>query len=132
MTVVVDASVVYQALVDDGPAGRWAERVLLSDFLVAPHLMPVEVTSILRRASLNGDISADAAAMAYADLLLLRVELFPFDPFAGRVWDLRNGLTSYDAWYVSLAEELEAPLATLDRKLTRATGVACEFLTSPE
>ena len=40
-----------------------------------------------------------------------------FEPFAGRVWELRANLTSYDAWYVALAEALEAPLATLGRFL---------------
>jgi hypothetical protein len=40
---------------------------LLSDAsLGAPHLMPVEAASILRRAAAAGDISADAASMAHA------------------------------------------------------------------
>jgi hypothetical protein len=30
-----------------------------------------------------------------------------------------------------MAEELGAPLATLDRKLAAAPGPACEFLTPP-
>ena len=43
--------------------------------LVAPHLMPIEVASILRRATLCGDITHDVASLAHADLLDLRVEL---------------------------------------------------------
>ena len=34
-----------------------------------------------------------------------------------RVWDLRNNLTAYDAVYVALAEALDAPLLTRDRRL---------------
>ncbi|MXY05905.1 MAG: type II toxin-antitoxin system VapC family toxin [Gammaproteobacteria bacterium] len=54
--------------------------------------------------------------------------MFPFAPFAERVWALRGNLTGYDAWYVAVAERFECPLLTLDRKLSRATGPMCEFL----
>ena len=46
-----------------------------------------------------------------------------------RVWALRQNLTCYDAWYVALAEALDCPLATLDRKLSRADGPACAVVT---
>jgi predicted nucleic acid-binding protein len=59
----------------------------------------------------------------------LGLELFSFDPFADRVWALRHAITSYDAWYISVAEALELPLATLDERLARAKGVTCNFLT---
>lgn len=45
-----------------------------------------------------------------------------------RVWELRHSVTSYDAWYVALAEALGLPLATLDTRLSRVQGVACRFL----
>ena len=52
-------------------------------------------------------------------------------PHAERVWALRHNLTAYDAWYVAVAEALDCPLATLDRRLSRASGPACEVLTPP-
>jgi predicted nucleic acid-binding protein len=126
MTLVVDASFVVAALVDDGPNGRWAEGLLASAAsLAAPHLMPIEVANILRRAVLSHDISDDVASLAHDDLLALRVDLFPHAPLAARAWALRTNLTSYDSWYVALAEELDAPLATLDSKLARAPGPRC-------
>ncbi len=127
MTLVADASVVAAALVDSGPDGTWAERILESDDLAAPHLMPAEVANILRRAFLAGEISDDTASLAYADLLALDVELFPYEPFAERVWDLRANVTAYDAWYVAVAETLGARLATLDTRLSRASGPRCRF-----
>ena len=127
MTLVVDASVVVAALVDGGADGAWAEEMVVSDNLAAPHLMPVEVANILRRASLSGEISADTAALAHSDLLDLRVELFPYEPFAERVWELRENLSAYDAWYVALAETLDARVATLDARLSRAAGPRCGF-----
>ena len=75
--------------------------------------------------------SADVAAMAHADLLDLRVEFFPYAPFAARAWELRDTITSYDAWYVALAEFLGASVATLDGRLARAAGHWCGFETPP-
>ena len=131
MTLVVDASLVVSALVDGGITGSWAESLLAGEPLSAPHLMPVEAANILRRAAAAGEISADVAAMAHADLLDMRVELFPYGPFGPRVWELRDNLTSYDAWYVALAEFLGTRVATLDLKLARATGPRCGFATPP-
>lgn len=132
MTLVVDASVVVAALVDDGATGRWAEGVLLSDDLAAPHLMPVEAANILRRASLHGEVTSDTASLAHGDLQDLRVGLFPYGASADRAWELRENLTSYDAWYVALAEMLEASVATLDQRLARASGPRCPFIVPPE
>ena len=128
MTVVVDASVVVAALVDTGPAGTWAEGLLQSEPVAAPHLMPVEAANIVRRAAIAGDISADVAALAHMDLTQLPVELFPYEPFAPRVWELHRNLSAYDAWYVSLAEALGVKLATLDGRLRRSSGPRCAFL----
>src|SRR5205823_13454879 len=43
---------VVAALVDDGPAGRWAEALVAGQPLAAPHLRPVEAANILRRTAL--------------------------------------------------------------------------------
>ena len=128
MTIVVDASVVAAALVDTQEEGTWATNVLASDDLAAPHLMPAEVESTLRFAALGGDLSPDEWSLAHGDLLGLAVALFSYDPFARRVWELRLSVTPYDGWYVALAEALRCPLATLDRRLTRAPGPRCEFV----
>jgi predicted nucleic acid-binding protein len=59
----------------------------------------------------------------------LDLDLFSFEPFAERVWELRHNVTCYDAWYVAIAEALGLPLATLDKALSKSNRVACEFLT---
>lgn len=128
---MVDASVVVAALVDSGAAGRWAESVLRFEDLTAPHLMLVEVANTLRRTALAGGISADTASLAHTDLLSLNVQLFDYVSLATRVWDLRGSLTAYDAWYVALAELLDAPLATLDARLARSAGPRCVFAMPP-
>ncbi|MFZ1109314.1 MAG: type II toxin-antitoxin system VapC family toxin [Rhodomicrobium sp.] len=125
--LVVDASLVVAALIDSGKDGAWALERLGAGPLAAPHLMPVEAANILRRAALSGQVSADSASLAHADLLALPIQFFPYAPFAERVWELRGNLTSYDAWYVALAETLGAKLATLDVRLSRAQGARCVF-----
>lgn len=129
MTLVVDASVVVSALVVSGSDGDWAEEVLSRGSLNAPHLMPVEVASVLRRSAAAGSTSEHMATQAHHDIGRLRVALYPYEVTADRVWELRHSVSPYDAWYVALAEALDAPLATLDRRMAQADGPRCEFLT---
>lgn len=125
---VVDGSVLVAALVDSGRDGRWAEGVLEDDDLAGPELTLVETANVLRRLERAGRMSRLEAVGAHRDILRLDVELFPFRPFADRVWELRDNLTSYDAWYVAVAESLGCRLATLDRKLGLADGPTCEIV----
>jgi predicted nucleic acid-binding protein len=118
-------------LSDAGAEGRWAEDVVRAGNLIAPHLALVEATNILRRLELEGRLGRMEAGAAARDLLLLDLELVPFTPFAERVWELRANVTSYDAWYVAVAEQFDLPLATLDRRLAKATGPRCRFLLPP-
>lgn len=131
MTLVVDASVVVAALVDNTELGAWAEDVMQGQYLVAPELLPFEVANVLRRLGLAGHLSADIASLAHQDLLRMTFELVEYEALASRVWNLRDNLTSYDASYVSLAEMLAAPMATLDVKLSKAPGTTCTFLLPP-
>ena len=114
MTLVIDAAAVVAALVDDDTDGRWGESLLTSDSLAAPHMLTPRREHPAQLRACRGDI-AEEASLAHADLLDLRVELFPYAPFAARIWALRQNVTCYDAWYVAVAEALSAPLATLDR-----------------
>ena len=128
MSVVVDSSTVVAALVATGPLGAWAERIVAEQVSYAPELVLVEATNALRRLELSGRITTPEASTAQDDLLQLQIELFPFEPFAKRVWELRQAVTSYDAWYVAIAEALGFPLATLDDRLIKSNGPKCKFL----
>ena len=130
-TLVVDASVVVAALTGAAANGVWAAQQLADAHLFAPHLLPFEVANVLRRNQLDSSLGPELTTLAHADLIDLRVELVPYEAVADRVWELRATLTSYDASYVALAEQIGAPLATLDTRLTRAPGPTCRFLTPP-
>ena len=130
--LVIDASVCVAALVDAGTDGYWAESKLAGATLVAPQLILIEVTNVLRRLTSSGRLSDLDASIAQSDLMTMTIELFPFAPFADRVWSLRHNLSSYDACYVALAESLKIPIATLDGRLINAPGTSCEFVTTAE
>jgi len=129
LSIVVDSSVLVAALVDIGPQGDWAEGVLAGGLLLAPELVLVEATNVFRRLERAKLITTPEANAAQDDLMQLAIDLLPFTPFAGRIWELRHNVTSYDAWYVAIAEALELPLATLDEPKTKSAGVTCKFLT---
>jgi predicted nucleic acid-binding protein len=122
MSIVVDASLVVAALINLDATGQWAESVLRRGDVVAPHFMPVEVANSLRAGALAGELSQGKATRAHARLLGLSVALLPYESVGPRVWELRHNVTPYDAWYVALAEDLDADLATLDGNLTRSPG----------
>ncbi|TFV87384.1 type II toxin-antitoxin system VapC family toxin [Blastococcus sp. CT_GayMR16] len=128
MTIVIDASAVAAALTDRGADGDWARAQVAQTDLAAPSHMFVEVSNVLRRSVLSGWLGRDVAALAHDDLVQLQVSVFPFEPLAARVWELHPSVTPYDAGYVALAEALDVPVMTLDRRLARASGPACDFL----
>ena len=77
---------------------------------------------MIRRYAANGEIDDDRGRAALADLADLPLYRYPHDFLLPRVWDLRNNLTAYDTVYVALAEALDAPLLTRDRRLAAAAG----------
>jgi predicted nucleic acid-binding protein len=127
--LVPDASFLVAAITDEGAVGRWAEEALAAaGELAAPELLLAETANILRRAEHAGRLASPVAAGAYWDLLDLEFVSLPYAPFAERIWELRGNLTTYDAWYVAVAEATGSPLATLDARLARAPGPRCEML----
>lgn len=130
MSLVVDASVCIALLVDSGSDGRWAEQLYKQHALVAPQLLLPESSNVLRRLAASRQLADLDASTAFRDLLRMSISLYPFEPVAERVWSLRGNLSSYDACYVALAESLDVPLATLDRRLAKAPGPRCAFVTT--
>ena len=127
--IVVDASVLVAASVLADDAADWARQVIVVDDLAAPHLAPVEAQQAVRRLLQRDAIGVRIANQARLDVLAVNLDLHPFAPFADRVWSLRENLTAYDAWYVAVAEALDCPLATLDRRLADAPGLSCDVRT---
>lgn len=129
--LVIDASAMVALLSDGGQLGDWASGEVSERALFAPELMRYETANILRRNRLAGILDETTASAAHRDLLDLVVHLEPYSVVAERVWELRDNLTVYDACYAALAELREAPLLTVDVKLSRSSGPRCAFRTPP-
>lgn len=129
--VVCDASALVAALLDSGSTGEWVTQRLSGTDVYGPTLLPFECASVIRRHESAGLISADQAAQAHADLLVLPLELWPYEALATRVWQLRTNLSAFDASYVAVAETIDAPLLTLDVRIGRAPRVTCRVEIPP-
>lgn len=124
--IVVDASVLIDALLDDGPVGAAARDVLTDDpaWAAPPHLF-VEFLGVLRRRVLRAEVRPARAERAVESLGEL--EVLWSDPAAtvARTWELRNNVTAFDAAYVAAAEMLDCALVTGDRRLATGNGPRC-------
>jgi len=123
--IVLDASALVELILDTQTgqlvAGRIADP---AEGLHMPHLADLEVLQALRRYVREGEIDADAAAVALDDLRALDLQRHAHEPLLERVWELRKNLTAYDAVYVALAEVLDGILITCDRRLSHAPGMS--------
>ncbi len=121
--IVVDASVLLETLLRTSAAKAVEDRLFApGQTLHAPHLLDVEVAQVIRRYAANGEIDGARGRLALGDLADFPLRRYPHDVLLPRIWDLRNNLTAYDAAYVALAEALDAPLLTRDRRLATAAG----------
>ena len=123
--IVVDASVLAVALGEDGTQGSVARQRLRGEVLAAPELIDPEVLSVFRRFVGSGLMTAERGEEAVTDLIDLPLRRMPHRLLLRRCWELRQNLTSYDACYVALAETLEVPLLTGDRRVARIPGLRC-------
>jgi predicted nucleic acid-binding protein len=121
--IVVDASALLELLLRT-PAAEAVERRVFDARMTlhAPHLLDIEVAQVIRRYAANGELDEGRGRAALADLSDLPVRRYPHDFLLPRIWELRNNFTAYDAAYVALAEALDAPLLTRDRRLAGAAG----------
>ena len=120
--LVLDTSAVIAALCGRPPSDTLIERLRGDSDLAAPHLLDIEFLHALRRLVLGGQLGEDRAADARDDFAALAIIRYEHTTLADRVWELRHGLTAYDATFVALAELLDVPLVTFDARLARATG----------
>jgi predicted nucleic acid-binding protein len=119
--IVIDASAVIDLLLDTPRAGAIDRRLSSSGQTIhAPHLLDVEVIQVIRRFWMGKQLDKKRAAEAISDYADLPIERYPHQLLLGRIWELRQNLTAYDAAYVALAEALDVPLLTTDARLASA------------
>lgn len=118
--IVSDASAVAELLLARPHADAVRAALAPHAELHVPEHFHVEVLSVLRRYSIRRELSERRSAVALAALEDLRTVRYPVMEMADIVWDLRAGLTAYDAAYLALARRLDVNLITLDNGLAAA------------
>ena len=122
--LVLDASAAVELVLNTAAGKRVAKRVENPAVSIhVPHLIDVEIAQVLRRYALRGTLSATQGALALDQWCALDVERYSHEFFLGRIWQLRDNVSAYDAVYVALAEALGAVLVTGDRRLAGAPGL---------
>jgi predicted nucleic acid-binding protein len=99
--------------------------------VIAPPLLPIEVTNILRQRVRRSDLTPDEAQERLAAFLALPVALYVPETLYGRAVEIAeqfNLPAAYDAHYVALAEHFDALLWTDDQRLLRTLGGRLSFV----
>jgi predicted nucleic acid-binding protein len=136
--VIVDASLVIDAVADPGPRGVVARRALAdhvaSEPLVAPGHFAIELMSGLRAAANRPGHPLTAedvdTALSDAQSLEITIEATPWAD-VHRAWELARGLLRYpDGIYVAAAERHAVALITSDARIGRSGAhVRTEIIT---
>ena len=87
----------------------------------APSHAATETLRTIRRYELAGLVSADSASAMVAQVASTPVRYVgPSRSLLAGQWELRHNFSGYDAAYVVLARQFQAPLLTTDGQLARA------------
>jgi predicted nucleic acid-binding protein len=126
--MVVDASVVVLALTGATDEAEAVRKRITRTTCHAPHLLDAEAGHVLRRLARAEAITEEEATTALAALPHVVDHRYPHTGRISRMaWELRHTVTFHDGLYVALATALKVPLLTSDEKLTKASGLTCEF-----
>lgn len=126
--IVVDASAMVDILCQEGRAEELTPVAMAASRWVVPDHFILEVISGVRGAWLGGRLDRPGFAAAVERLSTFRTVTWPAGSLLHRVLELAVNANPYDAAYIALAERLDVPVLTGDRKLARIPGVRCQFL----
>lgn len=125
--IVVDASVLTEALTGDGTAGKAARARLMRDnHWAAPEHLVVETFHAVRGRRLGSKITQERADAAIAALARMSIETVDVQRLLPRMWELRANVSGCDAAYIAAAETFACPLVTGDARLSRRKVARCE------
>ncbi|SFE25887.1 Predicted nucleic acid-binding protein, contains PIN domain [Actinopolyspora alba] len=127
--LVVDTSTLVAFFLGAGHTSPMVRKTLGTDpHWAAPPHQPVEMLNVLRGLVRGRKISERDASTVLDRWACAAVETLDFTtPVNGRIWELRDNLSAYDAAYVAVAESHESVLVTGDTRLASAPRLRCEI-----
>jgi predicted nucleic acid-binding protein len=120
--IVIDASVAVACLINTTESEKFFDKIMTNNRLAAPSLIEYEIGSALRRLCWAGKLDEKRAEHALLSIAGFSIEIHDPQLLAPRMWGLRQNISYYDASYVVLAEMLEIPFYTMDKRLASAPG----------
>lgn len=133
--ICVDSSVAAKWFFEEEHSGNAAalrdDALAASAPMIAPHMLPSEVTNIVRQNVRQGKLDHEGAQAILAQFLALPIDLVSSPPLYHRALAIANGYNLsavYDAHYIALAEMAGATLWTADLRLLRTLGGAFAFI----
>jgi len=125
--VCVDSSLVLKLAVPEEDSERtqeqWEHWAKEATEIVAPPLLWYEVTSVLRNRAHRGRLTLDESSEALEMLLGLNISIVSPTDLHRTAWELATRLdqpAAYDAHYLALAQQMDCPFWTADRRLYQA------------
>jgi predicted nucleic acid-binding protein len=134
--ICADASVGIKWILDEERSDRaralYSTAIRTGEIIVAPPLLPIEVTNILRqRMRTREALSLDEASQHLDDFLALLIEYHNPAGLHYQALVLADALglpATYDAHYLALAEQLGCELWTDDQRLIRQVATSLPFV----
>ena len=117
MKWVIDASVAAKWLAPEADTPQ--AEALLADDLIAPDLLYAEVGNILWKKQLRGEMDGATAQVGARWLLQVPLQVHDSASLLADALALALQLQhpAYDCFYLALAQRLDTPLVTADRRL---------------
>ena len=127
LIVCIDASLALKLALNETDSdlvrSLWASWAKQQATLVAPMLWGYEVTSVIRNRTHREKLPAELESQTVDALRQLPVQLLQPTGLFQRAWELArhfNRPTAYDSHYLALAEIVNCPFWTADKRLYNA------------
>jgi predicted nucleic acid-binding protein len=128
--VVVDASAIVHVLTSAGTHNSAIITALETRPVYSTEYIHIECINAFRRMLLSEEITAEIFSTLVSRLLELHITPVRLGLYAPRLVQHIRNVSVYDAAYVALAEHLDAPLITTDRKLQKLSTTNISFITA--
>jgi predicted nucleic acid-binding protein len=125
--IVVDNSALIELVtVSDLPGSRRVDPALIERLIsspaCAPEVIDAEALQVLRRFVARKEMTDDSASAAMHRVAESPIIRFSHRTLLADAWRMRHSVGGADALYVALAEQLDAPLITCDKRLANSNG----------